>query len=263
MSGIGEKCRKRYNKIEKSSRKTGREGYIVEKGKLLVVEDDKRFGACLKKRLEKNAYKVLLLVSGQEAAAVLKSENIDLILLGVDFAVEKGLEFCRRIRRDYFIPIIFMGCSGDSDMQVRTLNCGGDDYVDRSVDFKVLLARIRSNIRRYRVYKEESPEGKGLVFRQFKIDSSRHMVWKIGEDGARQDRLHLSPIEYKLLEMFISNPGKLLTYGEIYHTIWKTDDLGDVRTVMVHVSNLRKKINYLDSDMIRTVRGTGYVFLDR
>ncbi len=134
--------------------------------------------------------------------------------------------------------------------------------MDRSVDFKVLLARIRSNIRRYRVYKEESPEGKGLVFRQFKIDSSRHMVWKIGEDGARQDRLHLSPIEYKLLEMFISNR-KLLTYGEIYHTIWKTDDLGDVRTVMVHVSNLRKKINYLDSDMIRTVRGTGYVFLDK
>lgn len=235
----------------------------MEKGKLLVVEGDKRFGVCLKKRLEKNAYKVLLLVSGQEAAAVLEDENIDLILLGIDIAVEKGLDFCKRIRRDHFIPIIFMGYGNDSDMEVRTLNCGGDDYVDRSIDFKVLLARIRSNIRRYRVYKDESPDRKDLVFRQFKIDSSRHMVWKIGEDGARQDRLHLSPIEYKLLEMFIANAGKLLTYEEIYHTIWKTDDLGDVRTVMVHVSNLRKKINYLDSDMIRTVRGTGYVFLDK
>lgn len=235
----------------------------MEKGKLLVVEDDKRYGACLKKRLEKNAYKVLLSVSDQEAAAVLKSENIDLILLGVDLTVEKGLEFCKWIRRDHFIPIIFMGYSSDSDMQIRTLNCGGDDYVDRSVDFKVLLARIRSHIRRYRVYKEETPDREGLIFRQFKIDPSRHMVWKMGEDGARQDRLHLSPIEYKLLEMFIANTGKLLTYEEIYHTIWKTDDLGDVRTVMVHVSNLRKKINYLDSDMIRTVRGIGYVFSDK
>lgn len=249
--------------MEKSSGQIRREGYTVEKGKLLVVEDDKRFGSCLKKRLEKNAYKVLLLVSGQEAAAVLKNENIDLILLGVYFSVERGLEFCKRIRRNHFIPIIFMGCSSDSDMQVRTLNCGGDDYVDRSVDFKVLLARIRSHIRRYRVYREESLGGTGLSFRQFKIDPHKNMVWKIGEDGTRQDRLHLSPIEYKLLEMFISNPGKLLTYGEIYHAIWKTDDLGDVRTVMVHVSNLRKKINYLDSDMIRTVRGTGYVFLDK
>lgn len=235
----------------------------MEKGKLLLVEDDKRFGAYLKKRLEKNAYKVLLLMSGQEMASILKNEDIDLILLVIDIAVEKGVDFCKRIRRNHFIPIIFMGYSNDSDMQVRTLNCGGDDYVDRSVDFKVLLARIRSHIRRYRVYKEELPEEKGFIFRQFKIDPSRNMVWKIGEDGARQDRLHLSPIEYKLLEMFIANAGKLLTYGEIYHTIWKTDDLGDVRTVMVHVSNLRKKINYLDSDMIRTVRGTGYVFLDR
>ncbi|MCI8796985.1 MAG: response regulator transcription factor [Dorea sp.] len=235
----------------------------MEKGKLLVVEDDKRFGACLKKRLEKNAYKVFLLVSVQEEAAVLKSENIDLILLGVDITVEKGLELCKRIRKEHFIPIIFMGCGSDSDMQIRTLNCGGDDYVDRSIDFKVLLARIRSHIRRYRVYKGGGPDRKDLVFRRFKIDPSRHMVWKIGEDGVRQDRLHLSPIEYKLLEMFIANAGTLLTYREIYHTIWKTDYLGDVRTVMVHVSNLRKKINYLDSDMIRTVRGTGYVFLDK
>lgn len=235
----------------------------MEKGRLLLIEDDKRFGTGLKKRLEKNSYRVILTGLWQEAAAVLKNEDIDLILLDVDFTEESGLSFCKRIRKKHFIPIIFLGYTSDSEMQIRTLNSGGDDYVDRSVDFKVLLARIRSHIRRYRVYKGENADKRDLLFRQFRIDPSRHMVWKMDEDGMGQDRLHLSPIEYKLLEMFISNPGKLLTYEEIYHCIWKTDDLGDVRTVMVHVSNLRKKINYLDSDMIQTVRGTGYVFADK
>lgn len=235
----------------------------MEKGRLLLVEHDTRFATALKRGLEKNSYRVLLTGSAQEAGAILKNEKIDLILLDVGCTGEDGLEFCRRIRKKHFIPVIFLGYTSDSEMQVRTLNCGGDDYVDRSGDFRVLLARIRSHIRRYRVYKEESMDKKSLLLGQFKIDPSRHMVWRMDEDGTRQDRLHLSPIEYKLLEMFISNPGKLLTYEEIYHCIWKTDDLGDVRTVMVHVSNLRKKINYLDSDMIRTVRGTGYVFTDK
>lgn len=235
----------------------------MEKGRVLVMEQDARFGTGLKKGLEKNSYRVLLTGSAQEAAVILKNEKIDLILLDVDCTRENGLEFLRRIRKAYLIPIIFLGDTGNSEIQVRTLNCGGDDYVDRAVDFKVLLARVRSHIRRYRVYKEESTDKRDLLFGQFKIDPSRHMVWKMDEDGTHQDRLHLSPIEYKLLEMFISNPGKLLTYEEIYQCIWKTDDLGDVRTVMVHVSNLRKKINYLDGDMIRTVRGTGYIFVDK
>ena len=243
-------------------KRTGREGYGVEKGKLLLAENDKRFGLGLKKRLEKNSYRVLLSGSGQEAAVILKNEMIDLILLDVNFAGDGGLEFCKRVRKSHFIPIIFLGYTDDSDIQVRTLNEGGDDYVDRSVEFRVLLARIRSHIRRYRAYRENMGQ-RSLFFHQIKIDPSRHIVWRIDENGMRKDRLQLSPIEYQLLEMFLSNPGKLLTYEEIYHCIWKTDDLGDVRTVMVHVSNLRKKISDLDDSMIRTVRGTGYVFADQ
>lgn len=133
----------------------------------------------------------------------------------------------------------------------------------KPLDLKVLLARVESNIRRQRAYRKDVLNGEIIVFRQFKVDLSRHMVWKMDEDGKKQKKLHLSPIEYKLLELFISNMGRLLTYEEIYQYVWKTDDLGDVRTVMVHVSNLRKKINYLESNMIQTVRGTGYVFYDR
>jgi len=235
----------------------------VEKGKILLAGDDEKFGACLKEGLEKNAYRVILSTMGKNAQEVLKRENIDLILLDVGFSDESGIEFCRQVRKSHFIPIIFLGYADDNEIQVKTLNSGGDDYVDRDVNLRVLLARIRSHIRRYRVYRNDSSGRRGLIFHPFKIDPSRHMAWKIDKDGVGQDRLYLSPIEYKLLEMFLTNAGKLLTYGEIYHYIWKTDDLGDVRTVMVHVSNLRKKINYLDDDMIRTVRGIGYVFIEQ
>lgn len=235
----------------------------MAKGKILLVEEDKELSVTVKKQLEKNAWQVIWASSVKEAEHMLKQEPMDLILLDTDLPDESGVEFCKRIRKVTFVPVVFLGNTNDGDRIVEALNNGGDDYVARPVEPKVLLARIESNVRRHRAYRRSGLNGKILVFCQFRIDLSRHMVWKTDENGKRRERLHLSPIEYKLLELFISNMGKLLTYGEIYQCVWKTDDLGDVRTVMVHVSNLRKKVDVKDSGMIQTVRGIGYVFYDR
>lgn len=235
----------------------------MNKGKILVVEDDEKLSFAMKAKLEKNAYQVISAYTVREAEALVRKEQIDLILLEAELPDESGLDFCKRLRKTIFTPVVFVGSTSDGDLIVEALNNGGDDYMAKPLDLKVLLARVESNIRRQRAYRKDVLNGEIIVFRQFKMDLSRHMVWKMDEDGKKQKKLHLSPIEYKLLELFISNMGRLLTYEEIYQYVWKTDDLGDVRTVMVHVSNLRKKINYLESNMIQTVRGTGYVFYDR
>ncbi len=235
----------------------------MNKGKILVVEDDEKLSFAMKAKLEKNAYQVISAYTVREAEALVRKEQIDLILLEAELPDESGLDFCKRLRKTIFTPVVFVGSTSDGDLIVEALNNGGDDYMAKPLDLKVLLARVESNIRRQRAYRKDVLNGEIIVFRQFKVDLSRHMVWKMDEDGKKQKKLHLSPIEYKLLELFISNMGRLLTYEEIYQYVWKTDDLGDVRTVMVHVSNLRKKINYLESNMIQTVRGTGYVFYDR
>ena len=232
-------------------------------GKILLVEEDKKLSARVKAQLEKNAWQVIWAASAREAEHRMRREAMDLILLDTDLPDESGVEFCKRIRKITFVPVVFLGNTSDGDRIAEALNNGGDDYVARPVEPKVLLARIESNVRRCRAYQKGRLNGRILAFCQFRIDLSRHMVWKMDDSGKRRERLHLSPIEYKLLELFISNMGKLLTYGEIYQCVWKTDDLGDVRTVMVHVSNLRKKVDGKDSGMIQTVRGIGYVFYDR
>lgn len=236
----------------------------MEKGKILVVEDDAELNSVMQRQLEQNGYQVFQTTTGKEAEMILEREEIDLILLDIMLPDENGVELCRRIRKRSFIPVIFVSSTGEREIVVEALKNGGDDFVTKPVDTGVLLARIESNIRRSRTYQITYYENNAVRrFRQFIIDLSRHQVWRTGKDGRREEKLHLSPIEFKLLELFINNIGKLMTYEEIYHYIWKSDDLGDVRTVMVHVSNLRKKINYLDNNMIQTVRGTGYVFYDR
>lgn len=236
----------------------------MEKGKILVIEDDMDLNYIMQMQLEKKGYRTFQAVTGKQAEILLEREDIDLVLLDIMLPDEDGVEFCKRIRKESFIPIIFVSCIGERETVMKALKNGGDDFVTKPVDIEVLFARIESNIRRSRIY-QRNYYGNNMVrtFRQFAIDASRHQVWRVNEEGKREGKLHLSPLEYKLLELFVDNVGKLMTYEEIYQYIWKSDDLGDVRTVMVHVSNLRKKINYLDNDMIQTVRGTGYVFYDR
>lgn len=234
----------------------------MEKARILIVEDDIEPNYIM--RMEKKGYQIFQAATGKEAEILLKKEDIDLILLDTMLPDEDGVEFCRRIRKESIIPIIFVSCIGERETVMEALKNGGDDFVTKPVDIEVLSARIESNLRRSRIYQRNDYEKKTVkTFRQFAVDLSRHQVWRVNEEGKREGKLHLSPLEYKLLEMFVNNEGKLMTYEEIYQYIWKSDDLGDVRTVMVHVSNLRKKVSRLGSGMIQTVRGAGYVFYNR
>lgn len=235
----------------------------MTKEKILVVEDDEDLSFIVKTQLEKGGFEVVCAMDFREIREEINLYEIDLIILDMNLPDGNGIEVCTYIREYTVCPIIFVSCIGERDTIISALAQGGDDYIVKPVDTEELMARIDANLRRVRKYEgSQIKDKKELFFKQFSVEKASHTVWRIGESGEKLEKTSLSPIEYKLLLLFIENEGQLLLYEEMYQYVWETDALDDVRTVMVHVSNLRKKINWRQTDMIHTVRGAGYIFSD-
>lgn len=229
--------------------------------RVLVVEDDRDLSYIVKLQLKKRGFIVTCAASYKATKELLMENKYDLVILDIRLPDADGIDVCREIRRKLICPIIFTSCIGDRDTIIKALEKGGDDYIVKPVDMDLLIARIYAALRRSRQfgYKERKKIDK-VYFNQFMIEQSSHTVWRINSLGEKLTIINLSPIEYKILVLFTENEDILLEYEEIYRYVWETDSLDDIRTVMVHVSNLRKKIKGNGKGMIRTVRGSGYIF---
>ncbi len=223
--------------------------------KILVVEDDKDLAMLTARQLEGQGYQVFCAEDGKSTLQILKDESVDLILLDVMLPDCDGHELCQRICSIYEYPIIFMSCLGDSTTIVQAFRGGGCDYLVKPVNITELVERIEENLKKSR--------GKQMLeFRQFILDKKNYQVYRRTEEGECAEKLDLSPTEYKLLMEFVGNPGEIRLYKELYRAIWEHGEIEDIRTLMVHVSNLRKKIDYQHRETIRAVRGVGYIFFD-
>lgn len=219
----------------------------------LIVEDDTDLASITQIHLVRNGYETDIAGSCADALACLDQRTYDLILLDVILPDARGDQLCSTIRTHCATPVIFMSCLDSSDTIITALKNGGDDYMIKPIDYGELLARADAIIRRSREPRQlESIRH----FRQFSIDLRRHRVMRNGQEVA------LSSIEYAMLAYMTSRPDTLLLYSELYEQVWASDSLGDIRTVMVHISNLRKKIDPDHSGLIETVRGAGYIFTD-
>jgi len=227
--------------------------------RILMVEDDRDLVNITQIHIQHAGYETDAAYTCTEALQLLQKKSYDLILLDVLLPDTNGDAFCRRIRKHSRCAIIFMSCMDDSSTIVSALESGGDDYVVKPVKYDELLARISSSIRRYQLYsaQELAPEDRNIrKFKQFSIDTLRHRVLQSDEE------VKLSSIEYSLLLYFADSPDTLLLYDDLYRHVWENESVGDVRTVMVHISNLRKKIDPNKTGLIETVRGAGYIFND-
>lgn len=229
--------------------------------KILLVEDDKELSAITKMQLKGRGYQVECAMDGAEAMQKLLSQRIDLILLDVMLPDTDGHELCQRMRGEeagYRGPIIFMSCLGDSGNIVEAFREGGNDYIVKPAKLEELTERINTNLS-----KSESSceQGGRLWFKQFVIDTRSRSVYRVRE-GVRGEKIELSRTEYDILLALVSRPEEILLYREIYRTVWGQEDLDDVRTLMVHVSNLRKKVDENHTEIIRAIRGVGYLFQD-
>lgn len=229
---------------------------------ILLIEDDEQLSFITKRLLENKGYAVSAVATVSAAREFIEPGKLDLILLDLMLPDGNGMQLCTEIRRYSTCPIIFLSCLSDSLSKISALRAGGDDYITKPVNFEELIARIEVNIRRAKEYNAGTWDAEEIRFPGLLLRKKKREAWLMKEDGAFDSLLELSPIEYSLLLCLAERAGELVLYQDLYQQVWQAEDLGDVRTVMVHVSNLRKKMGQRGKELIHTVRSAGYIFSD-
>lgn len=222
--------------------------------KVLLVEDDQDLANLADMHLTKGGYQVTWANTCEKGLQYITKEAFDLIILDENLPDGRGTALCEKMHNLCNCPIIFTSCLSDSGTIIKALRSGGDDYMIKPIDYKELLARSDAIIRR--MVTGKPVKGSNHVFRQFTLDTTSHKLTREGEE------VELSTIEYDLLLYMIENPKELLLYRDIYLNVWGRDSLDDIRTLMVHISHLRKKIDPNHVGVITTVRNAGYIFAD-
>ena len=226
---------------------------------VLIVDDEKSIVEILKYNLEKADYGTICAYEGKEALQLARSGNPDLILLDVMLPNIDGFEVCRTLRRENNnVPIIMITAREDETDKVFGLELGADDYITKPFSMREVIARVRTNIRRFATQEEPpSPESVNVLrARDLIIDLDRHEVFRNGKS------VELSQREYELIKYFASNPGKAVSRQELLEAVWQYEYFGDLRTVDVAVRRLREKLeeNPAEPEYVMTKRGFGYFF---
>ncbi len=219
---------------------------------VLLVDDEPTLVATLTYNLEREGYRVITAGDGEKALAKARGDKPDIILLDLMLPVVDGLEVCRILRRETKLPILMLTARSEEVDKVVGLELGADDYVTKPFGMRELLARVRALLRRTSGAEDEEVITSGdLTF-----DLKRR---EVARDG---NVLELKPKELDLLLYFVRNRGRAFTREQLLREVWGYDFYGDSRTVDVHVSWLRQKIEAEPHKPVRlvTVRGVGYRF---
>ena len=223
--------------------------------KILVVDDEKLIVKGIRFSLEQDGMEVTAAYDGEEALALAKSGEFDLILLDVMLPKLTGFEVCQQVREFSDVPIIMLTAKGDDIDKIMGLEYGADDYVTKPFNILEVKARIKAIIRRTK--KDRPEEQKNLIVKgEMKLDCESRRVF-IGER-----EVNLTAKEFDMLELLALNQNKVYSREKLLNLVWGYDYPGDARTVGVHIRRLREKIESHPSDpkYVHTKWGVGYYF---
>lgn len=225
--------------------------------KILVVDDEKQICSLIKSFLDKEQFITFTAYDASAALEILEENEMDLIILDVMLPDISGVELCLEIRRKTQCPILFLSCKSEEIDKIIALSAGGDDYITKPFQSGELIARVKAHLRRNRILATPKKKERKYEFEGLKVDIDAHQVFLDGVE------LSLTPKEFDILSILIENPKRVFGIEQLFELVWKTDSLdGDSRTIMVYVSNIRKKIEPERRNIkyIINVRGVGYKF---
>lgn len=225
-----------------------------KKKTVLVCDDDEAILESLRIYLDNEGYNVLTASNGVEALEQINEQEIHCVILDIMMPQMDGLKTTPQIRKKYNFPIILLSAKSEDTDKITGLGFGADDYVTKPFNPLELVARVKSQIRRYVVLGSMEIKESQLVTGGIILDTDTKKVTVDGEE------VRLTPIEYKILEYLMRNMGRVLSSSQIYEAVWNEPSYTSEKTVTVHIRNLREKIeiNPKDPKYLKVVYGLGY-----
>lgn len=228
----------------------------MNKNTIIVVDDEKEIRDLIGIYLKNEGYEVIKAENGIKALEILEKENIDLIILDIMMPNMDGIEACTKIREEKNMPIIMLSAKTEDMDKIWGLTAGADDYMTKPFNPLELIARVKSQLRRYKKFNVPNDYISDDIIEidELTINTATHEV-KIGER-----KVKLTPREFDILELLARNKGIVFSIEKIYERVWKEEFFKSDNTVMVHIRKLREKIEESPRKpkYVKTVWGVGY-----
>jgi DNA-binding response OmpR family regulator len=229
----------------------------MQQTSILVVDDDKEIAELVEIHLVSDGYQVLKAYNAKEGLEILEKEDIQLVILDIMMPGMDGLNMCKTIRTTSTIPIIMLSAKSADLDKIIGLGTGADDYVSKPFNPLELTARVKSQLRRYTKFNPSSHDerlDKEIIVNHLIINKEDHRVISYDRD------VKLTPIEFDILYLLATNPGRVFCTDEIFERVWNEKMYEANNTVMVHIRRLREKIEMdpRNAQIIKTVWGVGY-----
>ena len=229
----------------------------MEMNHVLIVEDDKEIREGVEIYLKSQGYQVFQAADGVEGLEMIEREEIHLAIVDVMMPRMDGIQMTIKLREKYDFPVIFLSAKSEEVDKIMGLNMGADDYVTKPFTPMELLARVNSQLRRYRKFAEKlnQREAPSNVYTIGGLEINEDTV-EVTVDG---EPVKMTPMEYKILLLLMKNPGRVFSAEEIYERVWNGRAV-NTDTIMVHVRNIREKIeiNPKEPKYLKVVWGVGY-----
>lgn len=224
--------------------------------KILVCDDDKDIVEAIDIYLTQEGYEVLKAYDGDEAIKVLKSNEVDLLIMDVMMPRLDGIRATLKIRENMSLPIIILSAKSEDADKILGLNIGADDYITKPFNPLELVARVKSQLRCYTQLGSTARSDNQSEFRTGGL-VIRDDLKEVTVDG---EKVKLTPIEYNILLLLVKNQGKVFSINQIYENIWNEEAIGADNTVAVHIRHIREKIeiNPKEPRYLKVVWGVGY-----